>query len=66
MGPLIVHCPKTTAPITTGIDTEYKSLARCWDKSIRVHCPHCHGVHVVKVREAFIRGEISSVTLRGE
>jgi hypothetical protein len=65
MGPLIVQCPKTRATIDTGVATNYKSLAESWNRTVSISCPHCGAEHEVKVRDAFIRGELSLLTLRG-
>ena len=64
MGPLIIQCPKTAAAINTGIDTEYKSLARSWGITFRIRCPHCNEEHEIKVRDAYIRGALSDNALR--
>ena len=66
MGPLIVHCPKTCATINTGVATDYKALAEAWDRIVNVPCPHCGEEHEIKVRDAFIRGEVSQFAVRGE
>jgi hypothetical protein len=66
MGPLIAQCPKTCAPINTGLSTDYKTLAKSWDNTIRIRCPHCNEDHDIKVRDAFVRGEVSSLKVRGE
>jgi hypothetical protein len=66
MGPLIAYCPKTSARIDTGIETDYKSLASEWGNTIRIRCPHCNEDHDIKVRDAFVRGEISPSRLRGD
>jgi hypothetical protein len=66
MGPLIAHCPKTAAVINTGIETDYKSLTAEWNTTIRVRCPHCNEDHDIMVRDAFVRGEISQLRIRGE
>ena len=65
MASLIVHCPNTSAVINTGIDTDYKSLARSWNKTVLIPCPHCNDEHEVNVRDAYVRGEVSNFALRG-
>ena len=65
MAALIVHCPKTSAAIDTGIELEFKSLARSWDKTVRFRCPHCNEEHDVKVRDEYVRAEVSNFALRG-
>jgi DNA-directed RNA polymerase subunit RPC12/RpoP len=66
MGALSFRCPKTTLPIKTAIETDYKNLARSWNETMRVRCPHCSGHHDVKVREAFISNAISERMLHGD
>jgi hypothetical protein len=63
MGSLITLCPNTRAAIDTGIKTDYASLAKSWGKSIVVRCPHCTEEHAIKVREAFVKSEISDFFL---
>jgi hypothetical protein len=64
-GSLIVLCPKTCATVDTGIATDYKSLAKSWERIVHVACPHCGKRHDVKVRDAFIRGAVSDIALHG-
>jgi hypothetical protein len=63
MASLLAECPKTREAIDVGINIDSKSLARTWNKSVIVRCPHCNGKHTVKVREAFVKSEISNLVL---
>jgi hypothetical protein len=65
MGPLVAHCPKTSAVINTGIQTDYESLVGSWNKTIRIRCPHCNEEHEIQVRDAYVRGAVSDMRLRG-
>lgn len=65
MEPLIVQCPKTRKPIITGVPTDAQALAKSWDDILRLTCPHCGAIHEVKVRDAYVQGEISEHRLRG-
>ena len=62
---LHVRCPKTGRSIEAGQINDSEGLAACWDEPIRVRCPHCGADHDTKVREAFVMGQISELSLRG-
>ena len=47
-------CPNTHHKVSTGIKMDAESLRKCWDKSLRVRCPHCGLLHRVLVRKTFI------------
>jgi len=63
MGPLLVRCPKTQHPISTGIETDVASLAKAWSSTVRIPCPHCGETHEFKVRDAYTGASISDDTL---
>jgi phage FluMu protein Com len=52
MSQLTFRCPKTCNYIRAGVETDEKSLARIWDRSMRVYCPYCKEMHELPVREA--------------
>jgi hypothetical protein len=54
MAPLLFTCPTTHRRAPTRIETDPKSLAVAWRKTVKVGCPHCGEIHRVSVREAFI------------
>ena len=54
MAPLLFTCPATHRRAPTRIETDAKSLAAAWKKTLKVQCPHCGEVHLVSVREAYI------------
>ena len=66
MRSLIARCPKTKMAIDTGIGSDYKSLAKSWAKNVVVRCPHCNEEHTMKVREIYVKNEISDLILGRE
>jgi hypothetical protein len=54
MSPLPFTCPHTHRRFPTRVETDPKSLAAAWRKTLRVDCPHCGEVHRLTVREAYI------------
>jgi hypothetical protein len=54
MAPLPFTCPTTHRRAPTCIETDPKSLAAAWKKTLKVECPHCGEVHGISVREAYI------------
>ena len=65
MGPLLAYCPNTSKPIETGIENDPAGLKKSWDVMLRLDCPHCGKVHEIRVRDAFVQGEIAPARLRG-
>jgi hypothetical protein len=47
------RCPNTGREITSGIDTEPKTLAKLRDLKVSVSCPHCVEGHRVAANEMF-------------
>jgi hypothetical protein len=54
MASLLFVCPKTNQRAPTGIETDLQSLSAFWKATLKVHCPHCGGVHEISVRETYI------------
>jgi hypothetical protein len=54
MAPLLFMCPTTKRRSPTRIETDAKSLATAWRKTLKIQCPHCRKVHQVSVRDAYI------------
>ena len=54
MAPLLFTCPATHRRAPTRIETDAKSLAAAWKKTLKVQCPHCGEVHRISVREAYL------------
>ena len=47
-------CPNTHHKASSGIETDVESLRKCWDKRLRVRCPHCGELHRILVRKTYI------------
>jgi hypothetical protein len=62
MAPLLFICPKTDQQAPTGIETDAQSPSASWKATLKVHCPHCGGVHEISVRETYINGALSDAT----
>ena len=45
MSQLVFRCPKTCNILKAGVDTDAPSLARVWDRAMRVYCPYCKETH---------------------
>jgi hypothetical protein len=54
MAPLLFTCPTTHRRAPTRVETDAKSLAAAWKKTLKVECPHCGKMHRVSVRDAYI------------
>jgi hypothetical protein len=54
MGALMITCPTTGQPISTGIETDEYSLRQIDDVPARTHCPFCGLDHIWWKREAWL------------
>jgi hypothetical protein len=54
MAPLLFTCPTTHRRAPTRVETDPKSLAAAWKRTLKVECPHCGEMHRVTVRDAYI------------
>jgi hypothetical protein len=52
VGALMIMCPNTGQPISTGIETDEYSLKQIQDVPSRTHCPLCGLDHTWWKREA--------------
>jgi hypothetical protein len=53
---LLITCPNTGQPISTGIETDEYSLQQIADVPSRTHCPACGLNHTWWKREAWLEG----------
>jgi hypothetical protein len=51
---LMIACPNTGQPISTGIETDEYSLRQIADVPSRTRCPNCGLVHTWWKREAWL------------
>jgi hypothetical protein len=56
MGALMITCPNTGQPISTGIETDEDSLKQIDDVPSRTRCPFCGLDHTWWKREAWLTG----------
>jgi len=54
MGPLVFQCPTTGQTIRSGIQTDLASLERVRFLPVRLHCPTCRTVHVMRAQDGQI------------
>ena len=54
MGALMITCPNTGQPISTGIETDEYSLLQIADVPARTRCPLCGLDHIWWKREAWL------------
>jgi len=50
------HCPETSKEVTTGIDTDAKTLKRMGTFKIAVACDHCLEGHIITADSMFFAG----------
>jgi hypothetical protein len=58
---LVVRCPTTSGVIRTGIQTDYRTIAKSWDTTLDLQCPHCGGLHRIAYRDAYIKATLDDV-----
>jgi len=54
MGLLVFQCPKTGQAIRTGIQTDLVSQEQVRWLPVRVHCPTCRTIHVMRAQDGRI------------
>jgi hypothetical protein len=54
-----VQCPTTAGLVTVNIKDDAKSVNQGWRRSLKLQCPHCGDVHVVRYSDAYIEGVLS-------
>jgi hypothetical protein len=64
MAPLLFTCPTTHRRAPTRVETDPKSLAAAWKRTLKVECPHCGEMHRVTVRDAYIASAVQDGTDR--
>jgi hypothetical protein len=57
MGALVFSCPITGEAIRSGIQTDLESLERVRFLPVRLFCPTCRTVHVMRARDGQIDPE---------
>jgi hypothetical protein len=66
MGALMITCPTTGQPISTGIETDEYSLRQIDDVPARTHCPFCGLDHIWWKREAWLADRPEQPLLQSE
>jgi hypothetical protein len=54
MPQLLFTCPTTHRKLSTGVETDAKSLRKRWQSTLKVRCPHCGTVHKISVRKTYV------------
>jgi hypothetical protein len=54
MGVLVFRCPLTGEAITSGIQTDPESLERVRFLPVKLFCPTCRTVHVLRAQDGHI------------
>jgi hypothetical protein len=58
MGVLVIKCPVTGLEFSTGIDTNWDTLARMESHhAYKSHCPHCNSAHSWRPDEARVASD---------
>jgi hypothetical protein len=67
MALLLFACPKTYQNVSTGVETDARSLSASWKTTLKVKCPHCGEEHEISVRETYVQGALADAAdrLRG-
>jgi len=63
MSSVLIRCPKTGEPVSTGIETEPAVFRKLPRVSSRMRCPLCGEDHVWSVGSAWLAGEPRSLRL---
>jgi DNA-directed RNA polymerase subunit RPC12/RpoP len=61
---LFARCP-CGHRISTGILLDSRTLAKLWQSSVNVACPHCGETHAIEVRKAYMTNILSYEGVRG-
>ena len=64
MASLMIRCPHTGQPISTGIETDEHSLQQIADVSSRTRCPICGLDHTWWKRDAWLAYQLDQPLLR--
>jgi hypothetical protein len=51
-----IICPSTGASLSFDIPSDEESIARMWDRPLRIACPVCNGVHETGFRQVYVTG----------
>jgi endogenous inhibitor of DNA gyrase (YacG/DUF329 family) len=57
MGVMMITCPNTGRPVTTGIETDNSTFRDLPDTMSKVRCPQCGAQHVWWTREAWLAAD---------
>jgi hypothetical protein len=57
MSPIMIRCPKTGRPVSTGIEIEHGDFRRLPNVRARMRCPACGQEHVWRRSAAWLERE---------
>jgi hypothetical protein len=60
-----VTCPTTGQLVRTTVEASPAGLAKSWNSSRQVACPHCSQTHEINIRHAYLNQAISELDLSG-
>jgi hypothetical protein len=63
---IFYKCPLTKQRLDLGVATDFATLAKNWHHMRRRKCPHCGGVHVIEVTEAYLSSLLEESMPRSE
>ena len=62
MACLLFTCPNTSRKASTGIEMDVQGLRQYWKLTLKLDCPHCDGIHDVRVRKVYIDSAVEGPT----
>ena len=54
-----IQCPTTAAVVSINIRDDRQSVLKGWNRSFKVHCPHCGEAHIARYRDMYIDGVLT-------
>jgi hypothetical protein len=58
-------CPNTSRKASTDVEMDVQGLRQYWKQTLKFDCPHCDGVHDVRVREVYIDSAVEGLEPTG-
>jgi hypothetical protein len=62
---LLFTCPNTSRKASTDVEMDVQGLRQYWKQTLKFDCPHCDGVHDVRVREVYIDSAVEGLDPTG-
>src|SRR5262245_22327336 len=62
---LLFTCPNTSRKASTDVEMDVQGLRQYWKLTLKFDCPHCDGVHDVRVREVYLDSAVEGLDPTG-